>query len=118
MHTDTDIQILKLSQLTGCIAVLVNTFQQDTHWVIADVSNHTFYPGKEHHYFELVEKEEGDTSIIAKAQAVAWRAGSSKIKVFEKTTGQRTIIGVPFAKQHFKMVEVSLMPFGKRIFDR
>lgn len=26
-----------------------------------------------------------------------------------------TIIGIPFAKQHFKLVEVSLMPFGKRI---
>jgi len=26
-----------------------------------------------------------------------------------------TIIGIPFAKQHFKLVEVSLFPFGKRI---
>lgn len=26
-----------------------------------------------------------------------------------------TIIGIPFARQHFKMVEISLMPFGKRI---
>jgi uncharacterized membrane protein YccF (DUF307 family) len=26
-----------------------------------------------------------------------------------------TIIGIPFAKQHFKLVEISLMPFGKRI---
>lgn len=29
-----------------------------------------------------------------------------------------TIIGIPFGKQHFKLVEVSLMPFGKRIVDR
>jgi uncharacterized membrane protein YccF (DUF307 family) len=28
-----------------------------------------------------------------------------------------TIIGIPFAKQHFKLVEVSLMPFGKRIIE-
>ena len=28
-----------------------------------------------------------------------------------------TIIGIPFARQHFKMVEVSLMPFGKRIVE-
>lgn len=28
-----------------------------------------------------------------------------------------TIIGIPFARQHFKLVEVSLMPFGKRIVD-
>ncbi|MBC7650380.1 MAG: YccF domain-containing protein [Deinococcales bacterium] len=26
-----------------------------------------------------------------------------------------TIIGIPFGKQHFKLVELSLMPFGKRI---
>lgn len=29
-----------------------------------------------------------------------------------------TIIGIPFGKQHFKLVEVSLMPFGKRIVYR
>src|SRR5215203_1812981 len=28
-----------------------------------------------------------------------------------------TIIGIPFAKQHFKLIEVSLMPFGKRIVE-
>ncbi len=26
-----------------------------------------------------------------------------------------TIIGIPFARQHFKLVEISLMPFGKTI---
>ena len=26
-----------------------------------------------------------------------------------------TIIGIPWAQRHFKLVEVSLMPFGKRI---
>ena len=26
-----------------------------------------------------------------------------------------TIIGIPWGKQHFKLVEISLMPFGKRI---
>lgn len=29
-----------------------------------------------------------------------------------------TIIGIPFAKQHFKLIEVSLMPFGKRVVDK
>jgi uncharacterized membrane protein YccF (DUF307 family) len=28
-----------------------------------------------------------------------------------------TIIGIPFARQHFKLVEISLMPFGKQILD-
>ena len=26
-----------------------------------------------------------------------------------------TIIGIPFARQHFKLVEISLLPFGKTI---
>lgn len=26
-----------------------------------------------------------------------------------------TIIGIPFARQHLKLLEISLMPFGKRI---
>lgn len=26
-----------------------------------------------------------------------------------------TIIGIPFGRQHFKLVEISLMPFGKRV---
>jgi len=29
-----------------------------------------------------------------------------------------TIIGIPFGKQHFKLVEISLMPFGKMIIDK
>ena len=28
-----------------------------------------------------------------------------------------TIIGIPFARQHFKLVEISLMPFGKKIVN-
>ncbi len=28
-----------------------------------------------------------------------------------------TIIGIPFARQHFKLVELALMPFGKSIVD-
>jgi uncharacterized membrane protein YccF (DUF307 family) len=26
-----------------------------------------------------------------------------------------TVIGIPWGKQHFKLIEISLMPFGKRI---
>lgn len=26
-----------------------------------------------------------------------------------------TVIGIPFARQHFKLLEISMMPFGKRI---
>jgi uncharacterized membrane protein YccF (DUF307 family) len=26
-----------------------------------------------------------------------------------------TIIGIPFARQHFKLIEISMMPFGKKV---
>lgn len=29
-----------------------------------------------------------------------------------------TVIGIPFGLQHFKLIEVSLMPFGKRIVSK
>lgn len=28
-----------------------------------------------------------------------------------------TIIGIPFGRQHFKLIEISMMPFGKDIVD-
>ena len=28
-----------------------------------------------------------------------------------------TIVGIPWGRQHFKLVEISLMPFGKRIVE-
>lgn len=28
-----------------------------------------------------------------------------------------TVIGLPWGKQHFKLIEISLMPFGKRVID-
>lgn len=28
-----------------------------------------------------------------------------------------TVIGIPWGRQHFKLIELSLMPFGKRIID-
>lgn len=28
-----------------------------------------------------------------------------------------TIIGIPWGRQHFKLIEISLLPFGKRIAD-
>ena len=28
-----------------------------------------------------------------------------------------SIIGIPWGKQHFKLIEISLIPFGKRIID-
>lgn len=88
MPTLTQTTAVQLSELTTQIAEAIQrSFFQRSHWVIADVSNHTFYPNKQHHYFELVEK--GVEGIIAKMQAVAWKQGASRIREFEQTTKQR-----------------------------
>jgi uncharacterized membrane protein YccF (DUF307 family) len=29
-----------------------------------------------------------------------------------------TIIGIPWARQHFKLIEISLMPFGKKVVNK
>jgi uncharacterized membrane protein YccF (DUF307 family) len=28
-----------------------------------------------------------------------------------------TIVGIPWGRQHFKLIEISLMPFGKKVVD-
>lgn len=58
------------------------------------MSNHSFYPNKDHHYFDLVEKEEGGSALIAKAPAVAWKAGAARIRAFEESSGRRFKTGI------------------------
>ena len=79
---------IRLSDLAGRIRKTVDdAFGGQAHWVMADVSNHKFYPGKNHHYFDLVEK--GPNGITAKLNAVAWFEGNRNIRAFERQTGQR-----------------------------
>lgn len=93
MPTLTQTTAIPLSELTTQIEEAIQgSFFQRSHWVLADVSNHTFYPNKDHHYFELVEKGEG--GIVAKMQAVAWRPGAVRIALFQETTKQRFTSGI------------------------
>lgn len=64
-------------------------FQGRGFWVIADVTSHSYKPGKNHHYFDLVEKEPGSSTLLARFSARAWSEGAEQIAVFEETTGQR-----------------------------
>lgn len=81
---------IKLSELTGQIQqTLNNAFASQTYWVVADVTNHSFYRQKGYHYFDLVEKDEQGGGIVAKVSAVAWGAGAERIKEFEIVTGQQ-----------------------------
>src|SRR5687768_3551903 len=83
------IQSIRLSQLAGLISqTLKDAFAGKTFWVVADITNHSYKPKDDWHFFVLAEKQEGSNAIIAKAEAVAWKAGSVKIRDFERITGQ------------------------------
>jgi exodeoxyribonuclease VII large subunit len=80
---------IKLSDLTARIQqVISNAFANQSYWIVADVTNYSFYQQRGYHYFDLVEKQDNAGDIIAKVSAVAWGAGANKIKDFERITGQ------------------------------
>jgi exodeoxyribonuclease VII large subunit len=81
---------IRLSELNNRIqAVLENAFDSISYWVIADITNHSFTPQKNYHYFDLVEKNSRSNDIIAKISGKAWGQGSARIQNFEQITGQR-----------------------------
>ena len=84
------VQFTRLSQLTQSIqSVIKESFAGIYYWVIADINSHSFQTAKNNHYFELVEKEEGGSGIIAKMRCSAWQSGALKIRKFEEVTGQQ-----------------------------
>lgn len=100
-------QMMRLSQLMSRLQeTLQEQFSWQRFWVIADISNHSFYSQKGFHYFDLVESEETAQgkrgSLIAKISAVAWSSGAARIKAFENETGQL------FGNQLQVLVEVSV----------
>ena len=81
---------IKLSELTGQIqAVITGVFGMQTFWVIADVTNYTYKPQSNFHYFELVEKDKSSNKILAKIAGRAWGNAAVNISNFEKATGQQ-----------------------------
>ena len=81
---------IKLSELTGQIHDAINgVFGSRTFWVIADITNYTFKPQSNFHYFELVEKDKSSAKILAKIAGRAWGNASVNISNFEKATGQQ-----------------------------
>ncbi|MBA4167684.1 MAG: exodeoxyribonuclease VII large subunit [Chitinophagaceae bacterium] len=84
------IKTIRLSELASAIQLTLDyTFLNNTYWIIADVTNHTFKNSKNYHHLELVEKDKNSTAVIARMQAKAWANGASSIEHFEITTGQR-----------------------------
>jgi exodeoxyribonuclease VII large subunit len=85
----TNMQYIRLSELTGKIkSVVDDAFSSLSFWIIADISNHSFRPQKNHHYFDLIEKDPNSNDLIVKISGKAWSSGAAKIASFEKLTGQ------------------------------
>ncbi|TKC09514.1 exodeoxyribonuclease VII large subunit [Pedobacter frigoris] len=81
---------ISLSELTGRIRQTIDeVFGQNTFWVIADITNYTYKPQSNYHYFELVEKDKSSSKILAKIAGRAWGAAAVNITNFEQATGQK-----------------------------
>lgn len=80
---------IKLSELTNELGKIIKShFESRFFWVLAEITNHKFYPNQDRHYLELVEKSERHSEPMAKIRAVAWQEGTQKIFDFENATGQ------------------------------
>ncbi|WCT14259.1 exodeoxyribonuclease VII large subunit [Mucilaginibacter jinjuensis] len=89
MSLDTATPI-RLSELAGIIyQVIDEVFKQQSFWVVADIANHSFKPASSHHYFDLVEKDQGSAALISRIPTRSWADGSSRIAAFEQATGQK-----------------------------
>lgn len=81
---------IKLSELTSQIQQVIDgAFGNRTFWIIADITNYTYKPQSNYHYFELVEKDKTAAKIMAKVAGRAWGNASLNISNFEKATGQK-----------------------------
>lgn len=91
----TDQSPLRLSDLTALIREhLQDRFAKESFWVVADVSDHKYYPQKKYHYFDLVEKDDTSGNLVSRVSAVAWQDGAMRIAQLEKDTGQRFAAGI------------------------
>ncbi|MEJ2881164.1 exodeoxyribonuclease VII large subunit [Pedobacter sp. GR22-6] len=81
---------IRLSELTRWLQQTIEgVFGQQSFWIIADVTNYTYKPQSNYHYFELVEKDKSSSKILAKIAGRAWGNASINISNFEKATGQK-----------------------------
>ncbi len=86
---------IKLSDLTKQIEGVIKTsFGSTGYWILAEISGHKFYPNKDRHYFEFIEKSEEINEPVAKVTGVAWSSGAQQIKTFEASTGQQFTNGI------------------------
>lgn len=81
---------ISLSQLNRIISdTIKNKFSGLKFWVIADITSHSFNVNSRTHYFELVEKDQNSSNLIAKLKGTAFGHGAMQLSDFEKNTGQK-----------------------------
>jgi exodeoxyribonuclease VII large subunit len=85
----TEVQHIKLSDLTRQVEDVIKQTFNSTYWIIAEISDHTNYIDNVRHYFQFIEKEEGTNEPVVKVSGKAWTQGSQAIKYFEQETGQK-----------------------------
>ena len=90
-----EINYIKLSDLTRQIADHIKlSFGQQYYWIVAEISGHKFYPNQDRHYFDFVEKIEGQNAETAKVKGIAWSGGAQSIHSFEEVTAQKFSNGI------------------------
>lgn len=86
----SEIKHIKLSELTSHIEQVIKTaFASKTYWVLAETSAVKYYTQKNYFFFDLVEKEENTNAILTSIKSSAYGSAISKIRSFERTTGQK-----------------------------
>ncbi len=85
---------LSLYELNSLVRDIISMSLPDSYWVEAELSEvREAYGG--HCYLELIQKEEGTNTPVAKAHASCWRNRWLAIKpYFERVTGQRIHAGM------------------------
>lgn len=91
----TEATAITLSELSNKIQGAISQyFGQETYWIIAEISGHKFYPNNDRHYFDFVEKVEGEQEPRARIRGISWFQGSQSIKNFEQHTSQQFTNGL------------------------
>ena len=84
---------LSLLELNGLVRDVVEQCLWDYYWVQAELSEARTSRG--HCYMELIQKEEGSNTPVAKAKAACWASVWAVIRPrFERVTGQRLAAGM------------------------
>ena len=85
--------VFSLIELNGIVSELVETAMPDSYWVEAELSE--VRENRGHCYMELIQKDEGSNTPVARARATCWRSVWNVLRPnFERVTGQRLAAGM------------------------